>query len=332
MLSVIISCYNCKPYIKEVLNSILIQGEDDLEVIISDDNSTDGFMEIVDQYRSLLNIKYFKVGPHKIHCPGNTRRDGLSHATGDWVTFMDHDDQFQPGSFQMVKREFEKVGEPDINFVYTPVNKIDLNGNAEAVEAVTWLHGNFYRRQWLIDNDINFREDLYGNEDLYFNNLVYGTMAGTGEHYIKIATPIYNWYARPESTSNKKEEGVLQYTEKYFGDYLIANSEPHFIGAQKYPSQRQHFEDELTQMLLFAYLYYQRAIYTYKNEEILKDMLNAIKETFEKTKEILNVDTQYIITNLTSNLDRYWGSVDIIGKLSGKFVPDKSIKDFYNSL
>lgn len=46
-LSVIVSCYNCRNYINRVLNSLLIQNFNDFEVIISDDNSTDGFMEIV---------------------------------------------------------------------------------------------------------------------------------------------------------------------------------------------------------------------------------------------------------------------------------------------
>ena len=40
-LSVIVSCHNCKDYIKKVLNSILIQNFNDVEVIISDDSDTE---------------------------------------------------------------------------------------------------------------------------------------------------------------------------------------------------------------------------------------------------------------------------------------------------
>jgi glycosyltransferase involved in cell wall biosynthesis len=160
------------------MNSLLVQDFDDMEIIISDDNSTDNFMEIVDKYKALLNIKYFPTNKHKYHCPGNTRLDGLSHATGEWVTFIDHDDELIPGSFKTVYDTLNNNLQYNIPFIFSPVQRVDVNGNSTLLEAITWLHGNFYKRQFLIDNDINFKEDLYGNEDLYFNNLVNGHLTG----------------------------------------------------------------------------------------------------------------------------------------------------------
>ena len=85
-LSVIIPCHNCRNSIGELLDSLIQQvNPPRFEVIIQDDNSTDGFMEIVNGYKIYLDIKYFKNKQREVHCPGNTRNDGLDNAKGKWV-------------------------------------------------------------------------------------------------------------------------------------------------------------------------------------------------------------------------------------------------------
>ena len=164
-LSIIVSCHNCKPYIKRLLNSLVIQDFQDMEIIISDDDSTDGFMEYVEPYKALLNIKYFKVGEHKYHCPGNTRKDGWKHAEGEWITFMDHDDELLPNSLNTVKESLLANSQYNIPFIFSPVQRVDSNGNLVNLDAVTWLHGNLYKKSFLKENNIDFKEDLYENED-----------------------------------------------------------------------------------------------------------------------------------------------------------------------
>jgi glycosyltransferase involved in cell wall biosynthesis len=301
-----------------------------MEIIISDDHSTDNFMELVEQYKSLLNIKYFKTNEHKYHCPGNTRRDGLSHATGEWVTFMDHDDIIKPDSFKIVKQQLDANSRYNIPFIFSPVERKDKNGNSMILDAVTWIHGNFYKRQFLIDNNINFKEDLYGNEDLYFNNLVNGTVTGQGLSILKLDNPIYIWNYNEKSLSNSSF-GELDYTEKYFGDYLIANSEPHILCYDKFPHLQSHFKRELTQALLYSYFYYQRALYNYgpiKTEEMLKD----IKNITEKILLHLNMNKDQLLTEFFGDVERYNESRQIICALSGKFIETQSLIDFFKEL
>lgn len=330
LLSVIISCHNCRPYIKRLLNSLIVQEFDDFEVIISDDESTDNFMELVDLYKNLLDIKYFKVGKHKFHCPGNTRMDGWKHASGEWITFIDHDDEFLPGSFKTVFTQLQANSQYNIPFIFSPVQRLETNGNISNLDATTWLHGNFYKKQFLIENNIDFKEDLYGNEDLYFNNLVNGTIAGKGLSILKMPCPVYKWIANTESLSNKKTSD-LDYTEKYFGDYLISNSEPHIRCYKEFPNKQEHFKRELTQALLYTYFYYQRAVYNNGKKNVV-EMLNAIKDTFSKIKSELNLTTKDIITELTSDTTRYNDARNIINLLSGQFIESQSITQFLKSL
>lgn len=330
-LSVIVSCHNCKPYIQRVLNSLVIQEFKDFEVIISDDNSTDGFMELVKPYEQLLTIKYYKTKQHQYHCPGNTRRDGWEHATGQWITFMDHDDAFLPGAFGLLYKTYQEA-ETKYHFMYSPVAQVNQDGETiKVLEAATWLHGNFYDRQWLIDNDINFKEDLFGNEDLYFNNLVYGVINGNKESYWSVNKALYQWFVVPESLSNRTPENTdCGYTEKYFNDYLTANTEPHLTLLQKFPDNFAYYQENVFRALIYAYFYYERAIFTYKDQVVLNQMLEACKETFWRYKMEINGNVQELIDYAYKDPQAYIDQRQSIYDLSGKFIENHSFKEFLN--
>lgn len=74
-----------------------------------------------------MNIKYFKTESHKVHCPGNTRKDGWKHASGDWITFIDHDDAFIEGAFQLVYNTVKNSNEK-YNFLFSKPLQVDENG------------------------------------------------------------------------------------------------------------------------------------------------------------------------------------------------------------
>lgn len=327
-LSVIVSCYNCRPYIKRLLNSLVIQDFDDMEVIISDDNSTDNFMEIVENYKSLLNIKYFKT-EHQIHCPGNTRLDGWKHASGEWITFMDHDDEFLPNAFKTVYEQLKANSTYNIPFVFSPVQRMEPGNKSKLLHAVTWLHGNFYKKDFLIQNNINFKEDLFGNEDLYFNNLVNGIVVGKGLSILKLDNPLYQWNYNEKSLSNTRED--LEYTEKYFGDYLISNSEPHIRCYREFPNKSEHFKKEMLQAILYSYFYYQRALFRNKKSK-LKDMFQAIKDTYNIVSKELNITKKDLLSYLTADINKYNDSRSVIMSLSGQFIEQQSLEQFIKSL
>lgn len=105
MNSVCIATYNGAKFIKEQLDSILVQLNDHDEVIISDDHSTDETLAIVKS----LNDKRIKI----IH---NTRERGYTNnfenaiesAAGDFIYLSDQDDVWMPNKIDFCSREFEK--------------------------------------------------------------------------------------------------------------------------------------------------------------------------------------------------------------------------------
>ncbi len=96
MISVVIPLYNKEQIIEKCLQSVLSQDYDDFEVIIVNDGSTDRSVEIVkaiDDSRIRL-IEQENGGPSK------ARNTGVKNAKGDWIVFLDADDEFLSGALK----------------------------------------------------------------------------------------------------------------------------------------------------------------------------------------------------------------------------------------
>lgn len=93
MISVIIPTYNRAKLIGRAIQSILNQSYQDIEIIIVDDASTDETSNIVKTFKS-PNIKYFALDKNSGAC--HARNIGIQHATGEYISFLDSDDTWEP--------------------------------------------------------------------------------------------------------------------------------------------------------------------------------------------------------------------------------------------
>ena len=91
-ISVIIPMYNAEKYITECLDSVLAQTFQDYEVILVNDASTDNGRKIVENYEKKFDGRLSIYDNEKNIGPGGTRNNGLLHANGEYVFFMDADD------------------------------------------------------------------------------------------------------------------------------------------------------------------------------------------------------------------------------------------------
>src|SRR5262249_345446 len=83
--SIILTCYNQREFIRESVNSALLQCDEDTEVIVVDDASSDGSCEILGEYGD--RIKFARL-PTNGGAP-RARNYGASMATGDYLLFLD---------------------------------------------------------------------------------------------------------------------------------------------------------------------------------------------------------------------------------------------------
>lgn len=96
-ISVIIPVYNVAEYLPRCLNSVLAQTYTDIEIIAVDDGSLDNSDKILDQYAQ----KHDNL--HVIHQKNSgvtsARLRGVEASTGEWIGFVDGDDEVEPDMY-----------------------------------------------------------------------------------------------------------------------------------------------------------------------------------------------------------------------------------------
>lgn len=111
-VSVIMATYNGEKYIREQLDSILQQTYPIHEIIIQDDCSTDGTMDILASYAEQYPIIKVERNEQNVGYNTNFKRAAM-RATGDFVAISDQDDVWFP---QKIERLVGEIGHCDLCF------------------------------------------------------------------------------------------------------------------------------------------------------------------------------------------------------------------------
>lgn len=102
LFSVLVPVYNISRYLPECVKSALSQSEQDFELVLVDDGSTDGSGQLCDQYQ-VQHPDRVRV----IHQPNSglilARRAGIAAAKGDYCIFLDGDDALEPDCLATVR-------------------------------------------------------------------------------------------------------------------------------------------------------------------------------------------------------------------------------------
>lgn len=98
LISVVVPIYNTSKHLPRCLNSIINQTYKNLEIICINDGSTDNSANVLKQYAK--KDPRIKIITQKNQGLSAARNTGLKHTTGEFVTFIDSDDEIAP---QMVK-------------------------------------------------------------------------------------------------------------------------------------------------------------------------------------------------------------------------------------
>jgi len=142
-LSIIIPCYNEELHIKKTVEKVLASPIENMEIIIVDDNSTDGTRKILeDTVKPLVQqIIYHEKNAGK----GAALRTGIKSATGDVVIIQDADLEYDP-------MEYPKVVHPI------------FNGEADIVYGSRFLENKSvvgYRMNWLANKFLTFLSNIF---------------------------------------------------------------------------------------------------------------------------------------------------------------------------
>lgn len=191
--SVVIAVYNVEQYLEECLESILTQTYKDYEVILVDDGSKDKSPEICDRYAE--QYPQISVIHKKNGGASSARNEGLRHASGAYVLFLDSDDYIKSNDFferlaekkatqpDVILYKFEKYYESTKMFEECSFHfpkGVEGAQTSEIIEQLVRLDALYcagwtksIKRKLLLENDIMFKEGIIGeDQDWYFQVLL----------------------------------------------------------------------------------------------------------------------------------------------------------------
>ena len=173
-ISVIVPVYNAEKYIRETLDSLKAQTMGDIEILMVDDGSQDGSPAICDEYAN-SDARF-----HVIHQSNGgvsvARNRGIRETGGEWITFVDADDQLTPealerlyamtdGETDLVMGSVMKFGDVPDEVIATVTGKSrDVFG--KILNPAPW--GQLFRRSIITDHQLAFQENLAYSEDTLF--------------------------------------------------------------------------------------------------------------------------------------------------------------------
>lgn len=124
LLSVIIPLYNSAPWLPKCLDSVLNQdvSEEDLEIICINDGSPDDSEQIAKRYQS-DHPDSIVVLSQENQGPSGARNNGMRHASGKYLCFVDPDDFVEPNVFGGLVNQMEQQQLDVLRFNYQIVDE-----------------------------------------------------------------------------------------------------------------------------------------------------------------------------------------------------------------
>ena len=244
MISVIIPMYNTGDAIKRCLTSIQRQSFRDTEIIVVDDGSTDNGADVVLNLAAADGrIRYIRQENSGV---SRARNHGLDEAKGEWICFIDSDDEvaedYLSSMYSLIQKthcDIAMCGYRDIRENYTsdsilPEEKMKSLTGELCKDLVTLRYYisspcmKIFRKEKIESLHLRFREDMVLAEDRYFNNHYYN-MCRTVAF---VNRPLYFYYrsdtglARAAtSTSFENEMENLAYMIRFMEDAHIDRRE-----------------------------------------------------------------------------------------------------------
>lgn len=258
-ISVIVPVFKVEKYVRNCVVSILKQTYDHFECVFVDDCTPDCSMEIVD---SLLeeyegNIEFKRVKHERNRGLSATRNSGVKAATGDYLFFLDSDDELNEDAMRRLVEALDRVGAVDclvgdIEVVgkmnYKPIRAERRLNTLEDILS-SYVRGEWYvmacgkliRRAFFVRNDLWFREGLLHEDELFSFQL-----ALTATSMVLINVPVYRYVIRGDSITTNK-------SEKNYRDFLWIISEKIRLTYERVPKTMQTLLHGYFVSLLFGY-------------------------------------------------------------------------------
>lgn len=223
--SIVSAIYNTAEYLEEMLDSVLRQDigfEENIQLILVDDESTDNSSEICKNYveKYPFNITYIKVNHKGV---SHARNEGTKIAKGEIINYLDSDDKLEVDALRKVWNFYQEY-KKQIDVIAIPIFFFDKEEGAHLLnkkfnrdrivdiekekESIVLLSSSCFMKREVL-KDYTFDERLkYGEDAKLVTQIIlvkgaYGVLSTTKYHYrrrqsnnsaIQVGTTKKEWY------------------------------------------------------------------------------------------------------------------------------------------
>jgi glycosyltransferase involved in cell wall biosynthesis len=175
-VSIVIPAYNHEKYVRECVQSALDQTYQDFEIVITDDGSTDGTVNVIKEFDD-SRIQLYTHADNKGACIAHN--NCIQKAAGEYIAVLSSDDAWEPT--KLAKQVNYLDEHPEIGAVFTKVAFVDESSNLIRPEHYPnyyifekdnrsrygWLREFFLRGNCLCHPSILIRKKCYDDIGLY---------------------------------------------------------------------------------------------------------------------------------------------------------------------
>jgi len=159
LITVIIPVYNGEKTIRETIESVLNQTYSNFELLVINDESTDSTLDLLASIQDprLKVFSYINAGVSA------SRNRGLSHASGEFIAFLDADDLWTPDKLEAQVKALQQ--NPQAAVAYSWFDYIDESGQFLRNGCRTTTSGDLYQ-EFLISQFFNISSSLIRTQAL----------------------------------------------------------------------------------------------------------------------------------------------------------------------
>ena len=179
LISIIVPVYNVEKYVKKCILSLVRQTYKNIEILIIDDGTKDKSIDIIRNIKD----KRIRIIHQKNGGVSSARNNGLEHAKGEYIVFVDSDDFVAKDYIEYL---YSLITLKDSDFAYSTnmfLSKNDKQIVNDSVEVVNGMKSagiilspdvvvgscnKIYKRKVIDENKLRFRTDLFYGEGLNF--------------------------------------------------------------------------------------------------------------------------------------------------------------------
>lgn len=234
LVSIIVPVYNKEKYIENCITSILNQTYSDLELILVNDCSTDNSFNICKTFAE-IDKRIILVDLAENGGPGHARNEGITISKGEYIQFVDADDELDP---HMTEKLVRNIGNTDLVVCGYRIDDTEFNKSSSVFEKAgiynrddylrlifKWRTDAFigspdnklYKKTILKQNSLKFPENQRWGEDLLFNLRYYERV-----DQISIIDEALYFVKRGINSLSTKNDNCLQIEEACFAREQVA--------------------------------------------------------------------------------------------------------------